>query len=49
MYAVLNLGYKPHEFTEMYQKEKAFVIACIDEKVNAEKREASKMKQKGRR
>jgi len=44
MYAVLNLGYKPAEFANLPQREKAFVIHCINEKVEAERRHAAEMK-----
>jgi len=44
MYAALNLGYKPREFSDLPLKEKAFLIACIDEKISAEKKEYDKIK-----
>ena len=44
MYAALNLGYKPREFSGLPLKEKAFLIACIDEKIAAEKKEYDKIK-----
>lgn len=46
MYAVLNMGYKPSEFANLNNKEKAFVIACIDIKLAEEKRQMSKAKKK---
>lgn len=46
MYAVLNMGYKPSEFANLPQKERAFVIECINEKIEAEKRHAREMKAK---
>jgi len=54
MYAVLNLNYKPSEFADLPQSEKAFVIACIENKVEAEKKRKREMqahtaKAKGRR
>lgn len=53
MYAVLNMGYKPSEFAFLPQKDRAFVIACINEKVEAEKRHTrevkNRSKKKGRR
>lgn len=36
--------YKPSEFAALPPKEKAFVIACIDNKVEAERQEMAKMK-----
>lgn len=36
MYAVLNFHWKPNEFNMLGRKEKAFVIACIDERIKAE-------------
>lgn len=44
MYAVLNMGYKPSEFANLSNKEKAFVIACIDMKLTEEKKQMSKAK-----
>ena len=44
MYAVLNFHWKPQDFTALNVHEKAFVIACIDKRVEAEKREADKLK-----
>lgn len=48
-YAVLNMNYKPSEFNDLSQKEKAFVIAAIDRKLENEKKQADKAKAKGRR
>ena len=42
MYAVLNFHWTPRQFAEMGLKEKAFVIACIDNRVEAEEREKRK-------
>lgn len=42
MYAVLRLRWKPSDFALLGQKEKAFVIACIDEQIRAEKEELRK-------
>lgn len=44
MYAVLNMNYTPSKFADLPQKEKAFVISCIIQKLEAEKREMSKIK-----
>ena len=44
MYAVLNFHWKPQDFANLSTKEKAFVIASIDKRVEAEKREMDKMK-----
>lgn len=44
MYAILNFNWTPSQFSNMTRKEKAFVIACIDEKVQSEKNEIAKMK-----
>lgn len=38
MYAVLKLRWKPSEFACLSDEEKAFVIACIDEQLEAEKK-----------
>jgi len=38
----------PSQFLELDQTEKAFLIAAIDLKLEAEKKEASKIKKKGR-
>ena len=43
-YAVLHMNYKPNEFVNLPQKEKAFLIACIDNKVKAEREAAEKYK-----
>lgn len=44
MYAVLNFHWKPSDFSELGFREKAFVIACIDERVTQEKAEISKVR-----
>lgn len=44
MYAVLNFGWKPSEFNCLSVREKAFVIACIDEKIKAEKEAEAKLR-----
>jgi len=45
---VLNLGYKPSEFVSFSTEEKAFVIACIENKIDAEKKQQAEMKAKTR-
>ena len=42
MYAVLNFHWTPRQFAEMSRKEKAFAIACIDKRVEAEEKERRK-------
>jgi hypothetical protein len=37
MYAVLNLGFTPVKFARLSQREKAFVVACIRMRIDAEK------------
>jgi carbonic anhydrase len=44
MYTILNFHWTPNQFNELNRKEKAFVIACIDERVQAEKQEQSKLR-----
>lgn len=44
MYTVLNFNWPPSQFANLTRKEKAFVIACIDKKVKAEKEELNKLK-----
>lgn len=44
MYAVLNFHWTPNQFNCLGRKEKAFVIACIDNRVMAERAEISKMR-----
>lgn len=48
MYAVLNMGYTPSQFIELNQKERAFVIASIQLKIEEEKKQAKKLKSRGR-
>ena len=44
MYTVLNFNWPPSKFANLGRKEKAFVIACIDKKVLAEKNEMDKIR-----
>lgn len=46
MYAVLNMGYKPSDFANLNIKEKAFIMACIDIKIEEEKKQMAKIKAK---
>lgn len=46
MYAVLNMGYTPSQWINLTQKEKAFIIAAISIKVEEEKKQQSKIKNK---
>lgn len=49
MYAVLNMGYTPQQFSDLPPKEKAFVIGCIDIKLEVEKRQRREMESETRR
>lgn len=44
MYAVLNFHWTPKQFAGLGWKEKAFVIACIDMRVEAEAKEKAKVR-----
>lgn len=44
MYAVLNLGLFPSEWNSLSQRDKAFIIASIDLKLDAERKERAKIK-----
>lgn len=44
MYAVLNFHWTPNQFNALSRKEKAFVIACIDKRVQAENQERSRLR-----
>lgn len=44
MYAVLNMGWAPSDFNNLPPKDKAFVIASIQTKTDAEKQERAKLK-----
>ncbi len=43
-YCLHKLKIRAREFLEMDEEEKAFTIACIDEKLAIEKKERAKMK-----
>lgn len=53
MYAVLNMGYTPSQYINLSRKDRDFIIACIDIKLEEEKKSQKKMKankpHKGRR
>jgi hypothetical protein len=38
MYAVLNMGYTPSQYLNLSQREIAFIIACIQIKLEEEKK-----------
>lgn len=44
MYCLNKFHWEPSRFVNLPQKEKAFVIACIDERLKQEKAEQSRMK-----
>jgi hypothetical protein len=46
MYAVLNFHWTPSQFLNLNSKEKAFVIACINERLEAEKKQMQEMKRR---
>jgi len=47
-YALHKLHILPHDFAAMTQKEQAFIIASIDIRIDAEKKEAEDLKSKTR-
>ena len=47
-YALHRLHIRPREFMEMDMREKAFVIAAIDERVKAEKQSAKRQSRAAR-
>lgn len=50
MYAVLNMGYTPSQWIKLSQKERAFIIASIQIKIEEEKKINAKQRSKaGRR
>ena len=54
MYATLNMGYTPSQWMNLTQREKAFIMACIQIKLEEEKKAKAKAalnarKSKGRR
>lgn len=44
MYAVLNMGYTPSQWINLSQKERAFIVACIQIKIDEEKKQQAKAK-----
>jgi hypothetical protein len=42
----MKLNILPSKFAFMDQREKAFIIACIDKKIEAEKEEEKRIKRK---
>lgn len=49
MYCVLNMGYTPEQYMNLSRKERAFIIACIQIKIEEEKKQQAKIRSKGRR
>ncbi len=43
-YCFLQIGMLPKEFLALDTQEKAFIIACIDKKIEAEKKEQKNLK-----
>lgn len=48
MYAVLNMGYTPSQYINLNRKERAFIIASILIKIEEEKKQQAKLKNKTR-
>lgn len=46
MYAVLNMGYTPSQYIKLSQKERAFIIASIQIKIEEEKKQQKQAKAK---
>lgn len=46
MYAILNMGYTPSQYIKLSQKERAFIIASIQIKIEEEKKQQSKARLK---
>ena len=44
MYAVLNMGYTPSQWINLTQKEKAFIMASIQIKLDEEKKAVARSK-----
>ena len=44
MYTILNMNWTPSQFSRLNNKEKAFVIASIDIRIQADEEEKRKMK-----
>lgn len=48
MYAVLNMGYTPSQYINLSQRERAFIIASIQIKIEEEKKAQKKAEAKAR-
>jgi hypothetical protein len=48
MYAVLNMGYTPSQYINLNQKERAFIIASILIKIEEEKKQQAKARNKAK-
>lgn len=44
MYAVLNMGYTPSQYIKLSQRDRAFIAASIEIKIEEEKKQQSKAK-----
>ena len=44
MYCVLNMGYTPSQYIQLSQKDRAFITASIQIKLEEEKKQANKIK-----
>ena len=49
MYAVLNMGYTPSQFANLSINEKSFVMACVQIKLEEEKKQNAKLKANSRK
>ena len=49
MYAVLNMGYTPSQFISLSRKDRNFIIACIQIKLDEEEKGRKKAERKGGR
>ena len=49
MYAVLNMGYTPSQFISLSRKDRNFIIACIQIKLDEEEEGRKKAERKGGR
>ena len=47
-YCIQKLRWKPREYLELSDKEKAFLVASIELRIESEKKEAEKAKRKGK-
>lgn len=44
MYCVLNMGYTPSQYVNLSPKERAFIIAAVEIKLEEEKKQINKAK-----